>query len=234
MTTNTRRACVVSVDTRDDIVIAALDDGKVNVLGFDMIAQLREALVIAVDHRVPLVIAGRDDVLSAGFDLAVVAEGGAGLVRLLDDAKELYLELLEAPVPVVVACTGHSIAAGALLLLCADHRIGAPGAYTIGLKEVRLGMALPAFALTLAAARLDRHHLIAATIFADAGDPHRAVRHGYLDDLADDPVSAAVSFARELSKLPSGPLGVTRRIAHRPLIETLRGQDLYPPTEDVA
>ena len=46
----------------------------------------------------------------------------------------------------MVACTGHAIAAGALLLLGADIRIGARGDFRIGLIETQLGMVLPRWA----------------------------------------------------------------------------------------
>jgi len=62
---------------------------------------------------------------------------GAETVRSLVTAgAELALRLYGFPRPVVAACTGHAIAMGALLLLCADARLGTEGDFKIGLNEV--------------------------------------------------------------------------------------------------
>ena len=38
------------------------------------------------------------------------------------------------------AANGHALAAGAILLMCSDLRIGSRGDYRIGLPEVTIGM----------------------------------------------------------------------------------------------
>jgi len=123
-----------------------------------------------------------------------------------------------------------------VLLLCADHRIGplpeADSEIGIGLNEVRLGMALPDFALTLAADRLDRRRLAEATLFAGVSTPRDAVEVGFLHELADDPVAAALDYARALARLPAAPLATTRRVAHAPLLATLTGQSLRSSEEE--
>ena len=63
--------------------------------------------------------------------------------------------------PTVAACTGHALAAGALLLLSLDQRVGADGPAKIGLNEVAIGMALPIFAVELARERLTTAELTA-------------------------------------------------------------------------
>ena len=56
---------------------------------------------------------------------------------------ELLLAALTGTTRIVAVCEGHAVAAGAMLLLVADVRIGARGSYTIGFTEPRLGMPLP-------------------------------------------------------------------------------------------
>ena len=58
--------------------------------------------------------------------------------RLVTDGGALFSRLFGSEVPVVVACTGHAVAAGALLLLGADYRVGARGAFRIGLIETEM------------------------------------------------------------------------------------------------
>ncbi len=57
----------------------------------------------------------------------------------------------------VAACTGHAVAAGALMVLACDLRIGVDGPVKIGLNEVAIALTLPPWALALD--RLSRRHL---------------------------------------------------------------------------
>ena len=68
--------------------------------------------------------------------------------------------------PVVVACPGHAVAAGALLMLGADDRIGARGAFRIGLIETQIGMVLPRWAVELARGAPVGRHFQQATVGA--------------------------------------------------------------------
>ena len=62
----------------------------------------------------------------------------------------LLTRLYMLPQPLIFACTGHSVAAGGLLLLTGDIRIGVRGEYRIGLNEVGIGLALPQTGIELA------------------------------------------------------------------------------------
>ena len=94
--------------------------------------------------------------------------------KLVTDGGALITRLFGSEVPVVIACTGHAVAAGALLLLGADVRIGARGAFRIGLIETEIGMVLPRWAAELARERLSRRHLQRATVGAEMYDPDGA------------------------------------------------------------
>ncbi len=182
------------------VSLAVIDDGRANALSFEVIAGLRSALAAAVDAGVPLVMTGRDGYFSAGFDLTVMRSGDRDLVSsLTGQGILLFQEMFAAPIPVLAACTGHALAAGALLLLAADYRIGRPGTYQIGLNETRIGIALPQFAVDMARLRLNPNHLLAATALATITSPEQACAFGYLDRLEEDPRAAASSLAEELA-----------------------------------
>ena len=66
----------------------------------------------------------------------------------------MALKIFESPVPVVVGCTGHAIAAGTLLLMGADHVIVGDRPVKIGLNETTIGIELSPFVLELARYRL--------------------------------------------------------------------------------
>ena len=104
----------------------------------------------------------------------------------------------------VVACTGHALAAGAILLLVGDLRIGASGNFKIGLNEVSIQMTLPIFAMELARARLSKRHFTCAATQAQIFDPEAAKDAGFLDaTVAPEALyTAALDQARRLAGLP--------------------------------
>ena len=216
---------VETVDV-DGVMVTTVDDGKVNALSFEVMAGMRSAIAAATEQGRPLVISGRDGCFSAGFDLAVVNSGDQeSIVALFTEGAELYQAMVTAPIPVIASCTGHALAGGALLLLSADYRIGRNGTYRLGLNEVRIGLALPNFAITLATHRLERRYLTAATMFAEVVSPERAVDMGYLDESVDDPLSRACALAQELAALPLDAFAVTKRRIRRPLQQELESED---------
>jgi enoyl-CoA hydratase len=207
-------------------MVTTVDDGKVNALSFEVMAGMRSAIAAATEQGRPLVISGRDGCFSAGFDLAVVNSGDQdSIIALFAEGAELYKAMVTAPIPVIASCTGHALAGGALLLLSADYRIGRNGTYRLGLNEVRIGLALPNFAITLATHRLERRYLTAATMFAEVVSPERAVDMGYLDESVDDPLSRACALAQELAALPLDPFAVTKRRIRRSLQQELESED---------
>ena len=208
----------------EGVMVTTVDDGKVNALSFELMDGLRSAIASASEQGRPLVITGRDGCLSAGFDLAVVNSGEVDrITALFADGAALYGAMVAAPIPVIVSCTGHALAGGALLLLGADYRIGRNGTYRLGLNETRIGLALPNFAVSLATHRLERRFLTAATMFAEVVPPARAVDMGYLDESVDDPLPRACALAQELASLPHEAFATTKRRIRRTLQQELEG-----------
>jgi enoyl-CoA hydratase len=162
--------------------ILTMDDGKANALSGDMIAELTSALAQASGEASALVLAGRPDRFCAGFDLKVMMSGPEAARDLVRKGAELALKFYGSPVPVVAACTGHALAAGALLLVASDVRIGATGAYRIGLNEVTIGIYVPLFLVELARERLLPTELSRATLGAHMYGPEEAARAGFLDE----------------------------------------------------
>lgn len=129
----------------------------------------------------------------------------------------MLLRIWEFPRPVLVACTGHAVAAGAMFLLAADYRIGVEGDWSIGLNEVGIGMPLPVFAVELARARLDPRLLTRATLHGELFDGAGAVQAGYLDEALppDQLLERSMSRAAAMAKFPPGGyLPSKRRVRH--------------------
>ncbi len=196
----------VSIERRDAVTIIHLDDGKANALSSAMIATINDALDEAeADETVgAVVLHGRQGRFSGGFDLSVMRGGDlAAMASLVCDGGELVRRLYGSPLPVVAACTGHALAAGALLLLGSDVRIGADIDCKIGLNEVAIGMVLPNWAMTIATERLSVRHLQRAVANARVTDAKGAVEAGFLDEAvpADEVLDVAVARAVELAAM---------------------------------
>jgi enoyl-CoA hydratase len=189
--------------TVDDHQVAAivLDDGKANAISHAVIDDLNGALDRAQEEARAVVLVGRPGKFCAGFDLSVMTEGIEAAQALVKRGAELSLRIYEYPMPVVVACTGHALAMGAIMLMAADVRVGADGEYKIGLNEVSIGMPVPVFATELARDRLSKRHFLKAVSHSTIYSPLGAIDAGFLDEVAapDDVATEAHHRARQLA-----------------------------------
>lgn len=163
------------------VATLTMDDGKVNVISSAMIQALNAALDRAVADRAAVILAGRAGTFSAGFDLPTMAKGGAPAVAMLEGGFRLAERLLSFPAPVVAACGGHALAMGVFLLLAADYRVGADGAFKVGANEVAIGLTMPRFGVEMCRQRLAPAHFHRAVINAEIYTPADAVSAGFLD-----------------------------------------------------
>lgn len=187
-------------DLAERVLTITMDDGKANALSPSMLAELNGALDRAEDDDVgAVVLAGRDGRFSGGFDLTVLGgDDRAAAMGMLQAGFELAHRVLAFPKPVVVACTGHSLAMGSFLMLAADERIGAAGAFKIQANEVAIGIPMPDTAIALLRHRLTAPAFDRAVVLAEAFTPASAVVAGYLDVVVDpgDVVATAQERAR--------------------------------------
>lgn len=189
-----------------------LDDGKVNAFTLDVLRALGEALARAEKEARVLVLLGREGRFSGGFDLSVMRGGGPAVVELVSAGARFATRLVESPLPVVLGCSGHAVAMGAVLLLAGDLRIGVDGPYRIGLNEVAIGMTLPWFAIELARERLCPTHFPRAVALAEIFSPRGAVEAGFLDRVVAPEAldEACLDAARALEALDAKALAATK------------------------
>lgn len=214
----------VTCQIRDDIAVVTMDDGKANAISKQTLADFHDALDQA-EGASALVIAGRPGKFCAGFDLSVVQEGPEAAVDMMNQGGVLSLRLHEWPAPRVLAVTGHALAMGAVLLACADLRIGAEGNFKYGLNEVAIGLALPRFAIELHRVRMARRELHQAMVLSKIYGPQGALEAGFIDELveAEGIVDHAVSRAAELAgHVDPNAFVRTRKTAYAELTAYLR------------
>lgn len=216
----------VSVEQRGRVLVATMDDGKANALATSLSGELRAVIdrAEADDGVGAVVIVGRPGRFCAGFDLGVMAGGDLDAVgEMVSAGGALVAHAYGAGVPVVAACTGHAVAAGALLLLGCDHRVGPDAEIKIGLNEVAIGLTLPDWAMAIAAERLSRRHLQASVVNARLVDGQGAVDAGFLDVAVapDEVVDTAIAEAAALAELDPKAYAMTVKALRTPVLERM-------------
>lgn len=197
----------VIVEILGPVAVVTFDDGKVNALSHratDLLIDARER--IKADRQVgAVVLAGRPGQFGAGFDLDTLMIGGPERDELIRKGWDLLLGWYTVPLPVVTACTGNAVAAGAAMLLAGDVRLGAAGSFKIGFNEASIGLPLPGTVLMLCADRLNPDAYEEATAGARMHSPDEAVAAGFLHRVvpASELLQAAIAEADRLGRLPS-------------------------------
>jgi len=203
----------VTYTLEDRIATIAMDDGKVNAFSVEMLEALHAALDRAERDGAVVALTGREGYFSAGFDLKVFAGGDVEqILTMLRGGATLAERILGFPTPVLLAASGHTVAAGAFLALAADVRIGAEGDFRVGLNEVQIGLTVPWFVVELARQRLHPGHLPRAVIDAAIYDPREAVDVGFLDWVvpAGELRAAGMQEAARLAQLDRGAHTATK------------------------
>jgi enoyl-CoA hydratase len=215
----------VSYQREGQIGRIVFEDGKANVMSIAMLSALHKAFDKAEKDKTAVFLSSRGRHFSAGFDLAVFANGTAQQnYTLLKSGAELALRILSFPRPVVTACQGNAYPMGAFLLLASDYRIGAEGAFHIRLNELAIGLTVPRFAVELARQRLSPSHFNRTVVTGEMFTPREAVAAGFLDRLVPvaDLERAASEAATALTRIHPEHHFATKQRARGPVIAAIR------------
>ncbi|HET8707862.1 MAG TPA: crotonase/enoyl-CoA hydratase family protein [Pseudomonadales bacterium] len=211
---------LVKYELNEGVATITLDDGKANALSADMLAQINAALDQAQADQAVVLLAGRTGYFTGGFDLKTLMSGTIAGPDLLQAGFELAHRIMGFAKPVVIACSGHALAMGSFLLLAADVRIGAAGAFKIGANEVAIGMPMPNFPAQLCRAKLAPTYLTRAVLTAEIFNPEGAVNAGFLDRVvpAEELMAEAQKTAAALTRLNPMAFGMTRQVLNSQLL----------------
>ena len=203
----------VTERTSDGVTVLAADRPPVNAMNVELLEDVVGALERrAADPPAALVIAGREGVFSAGADLkAVPGYAPEQQRRMVAGINAMVLAAYGLPCPVVAAVTGHAIAGGLVLALCADHRVAsADGRY--GLTEVKVGVPYPQAAIGVVRAELSPQAARLLALGSRLTDAADCMRLGVFDEVVapGQVVERAVAVARELAGLPAETYAKTK------------------------
>ncbi|HZR83686.1 MAG TPA: enoyl-CoA hydratase/isomerase family protein [Candidatus Binatia bacterium] len=197
----------VAIERLGEVAVVRFDRPPANAIELGSARELGEAVErTARDESVrALVLTGVPGLFSAGLDLKLVPQYGAAEQREMVLAIDRFvLALYGAPLPTVAAVSGHAIAGGLVVALTCDHRVGAAGAFRIGLTESRVAVPYPLAAMAVVRAELAPPVARALVLRGRNVAPEEAVRLGVLDEVvpAADCLERALAVARDLAQIP--------------------------------
>ncbi len=223
----------VSIDEHDDgILVLAVDRPPANAMDLTLLREIVGAVArVAGEGPRALVLAGREGCFSAGADLkAVPGYGPAEQREMVTLINAMALGGYELPFPVVGAITGHAIAGGMVLALCADLRVAsASGRY--GLTEVQVGVPYPQAAIGVVRAELSPQATRVLALGSELTDARECERLGVFDEVLDgeDVLSRSLHLAERLAKLPPEVYARTKRDLRGPALEQMRAAVEHDP-----
>lgn len=196
---------MVSVEPQGDVAVVRIDRPPANAMDLGLLAEAHAARERLEQARpAAVVLTGREGYFSAGVDLKLAPTLGFAQQReMVAGINRLFAGWYAFPRPVVCAMTGHAIAGGLILALCADHRVcSTEGRF--GLTELRAGIDYPAAAILTVRRELSARAARRLVLRADLIDADEALALDVVDELAapDEVLPRALEVADELAALP--------------------------------
>jgi enoyl-CoA hydratase len=194
----------------------------------ELVSTLETALA---DPPKVLVIAGRQGFFSAGVDLkAVPGYGPDERHQLVEGINRMVLAGYALPCPVVAAVTGHAVAGGLVLALCADIRVASSdGRY--GLTEVKVGVPYPQAAIAVVRAELPPHAARRLVLGNELISGEAATRLGVFDEVLApaDVVARAQELTTQLAAMPSDVYARTKSDLRQEALAAMRAAAASDP-----
>ena len=123
---------------------------------------------------------------------------------MITGINETVIAAYELPCPVIGTITGHAIAGGLVVVLCADYRI-ASDAGRYGLTEVKVAVPYPQAAIELVRAELAPPSARILALRSELTDAADCLRLGVFDEVlpGEEVLARAMSVAAEMAAMPA-------------------------------
>jgi len=193
----------VNIDYRDRVAILRMDKSPANTIDLALLGDAENALSdlnLHVDIKA-VVITGTGKCFCAGADLKTVPQYNQAQQREVVAAMNRIISYLYTrPYPLIAAVNGHAIAAGLVLVLACDYRIGADTGCKFGLTEVRAGIPFPAATMEILKAELPAHVTRRLALTGRNISPPEALTYGIFDELKppEQVLTRALEVANDL------------------------------------
>jgi len=217
------------------VAVLLLDCAPVNALDLEFAREV-EAALIELQQCADvgaIVLGGNNGCFSAGLNLKVVPFYDPAQQReMVSAANRILASLYGCPLPVVAAVTGHAVAAGLILMLTCDYRVGSSATCKLGLTEARVGIPFPAVAMQVLQAEAAPHVARVLALRAQNIGSDAALAFGLLDELQppERVLATAIERARDFANMPAKAYARIKRQLRAPALAAIeetvaRGSD---------
>jgi len=207
------------------VTVLRMAHGPVNALDLELLEALRAEIAGCAAEGTAVVLTGWGRALSAGVDLRRILDGGADYVgRYIPTLCGAFDDLFRYPRPLVVACNGHAIAGGCVIVCAGDYRLMADGRGRIGLPELLVGVPFPAIATEAVRFATGDRGVQEMLYTGRTWLPAEARERGIVDEVVAEGelIGAAVARAEQLAAIPAGAFWHTKWSLRGPVVETVR------------
>jgi enoyl-CoA hydratase/carnithine racemase len=217
----------VRVERQGPLAILRLDKARGNAIDEAMTEALLDAVTALADDdqtRGVLLTSAHPKLFCPGLDLVALVEyDRPAMERFMDRFEAATLALYGLRKPLVAAVTGAAVAGGCILALTADHRVLRQGA-PIGLNEVRVGVPLPWWVISLLRASLTPAAFTRVALLGRNFTDDEARETGLVHEVlpGDGLESAALARLEELASRDGRALGATKAWLRHPVLMEMR------------
>lgn len=186
----------VSLENEGRVLRLRLARPKANIVDSDMIAALTAALAAHTGNKDLCAVLVCHEGPHFSFGASVEEHLPARCAAMLSALHGLVKAMLAYPAPILVAIKGQCLGGGLEVALAGDLIFAAPDA-SLGQPEIKLAVFAPA-ASCLLPERIARGHAADLLLSGRSVSGTQAAAMGMVDQLADDPETAAQTYVESL------------------------------------
>ncbi len=214
----------IHYELANDVAQITMDDGKANAMDWGFFEEMGKTLDRSEKEGAKvLIITGRPDFFSGGLDLNLVPTlSPTELNTFAEIFARTMLRVFSFPAPTIAACTGHSVAGGAILAFSCDLRLIIDGPYLIQMNEMVMGIPMPSWLLLLCQSAVPRQWQMEALLHAKAYSPSEVVERGMFHGLyanVDEIITETKARAENLKLLNLQAYDTTKKRMRGPDME---------------
>ncbi len=215
----------VRVERSGGVAVVTFDRPPANAFDLELTKAAVDAVDQAAEDAAAIVLTGSGAFFSGGLDLKAVPHyDEADQHEMILALGRLLGGLYGHPRPTVAAVNGHAVAAGTLLSLACDYRVGPRGDFRFGLTGARVGIPYPAAAQAIIDAELAPATRRLMLLGAGRFGPEQALAHGILDELQapEAVLDRATAVATERCQMPAGAYATVKQQLRAGALERIR------------